>query len=131
MTRLPRIILGLTAVGFLGFGFAFTLRPDAMAALIEIALPSATARVDFAATYGGFELGFGAFLLFCARRPGWLEPGLLAATLALAGFAAIRLVGIVASGGNGRPAIYMALALEILGVLVNGWALLILRQSRT
>jgi hypothetical protein len=64
---LPRMILALTAVGFLGFGLAFTLRPDQMAALIEIALPSATARVDFAATYGGFELGVGAF---CCSAPG-------------------------------------------------------------
>jgi hypothetical protein len=127
---LPRMILALTAVGFLGFGLAFTLRPDQMAALIEIALPSATARVDFAATYGGFELGVGAFLLFCARRPGWQQPGLLAAALALAGFATIRLLGIAATGGDVRPAIYWALALETLGVLLNGWALLASRQSR-
>ena len=127
---LHRIILGLTGLGFLGFGLAFTLRPEAMVALIEITLPSATARVDFAATYGGFELGFGAFLLFCARRPGWQEPGLLAATLALAGFATIRLLGIAASGGQVNSAIYLALALETLGVLVNGWALLASRGSR-
>jgi hypothetical protein len=128
---LPRTMLALTAVGFLGFGLAFTFRPDQMAALIEIALPSATARVDFAATYGGFELGVGAFLLYCARRPGWLEPGLLAATLALSGFAMIRLLGIAASGGQVRSAIYGALALETLGVLVNGWALLNRRKSRS
>jgi uncharacterized membrane protein len=128
---LPRVMLALTAVGFLGFGLAFTFRPDQMAALIEIGLPSATARVDFAATYGGFELGFGAFLLLCARRPGWQEAGLLAATLALAGFATVRLLGIAASGGQVRPAIYGALALETLGVLLNGWALLNVRKSRS
>jgi len=128
---LPRMMLALTAVGFLGFGLAFTFRPDQMAALIEIGLPSATARVDFAATYGGFELGVGAFLLLCARRPGWQEPGLLAATLALAGFATVRLLGIMASGGRVRSAIYGALALETLGVLLNGWALLKVRKSRS
>ncbi len=126
----PRIVLGLSAVGFLGFGAAFAIRPEAMAALIEIGLPTATARADFAATYGGFELGFGAFLLLCARRPGWLEIGLYAAMLALAGFAAIRLSNLVAIEEPVRPVIYFGLALEIGGVLLNGWALQRVRRSR-
>jgi len=64
---LPRGILGLTAIAFLVFGIAFTFWPEAMAAVMEIRLSTATAHVDFAATYGGFELGFGAFLLLCLR----------------------------------------------------------------
>jgi hypothetical protein len=127
--RLPRIILALTAFGFLGFGLAFAIRPEPMAALIEIGLPSATARADFAATYGGFELGFGAFLLLCLRRLGWTEAGLWAATLALAGFATARVLSLMVNGASVRPVIYLGLALELTGVLLNGWALRSVRRE--
>jgi hypothetical protein len=127
--RLPRIILALTAIGFLGFGLAFAIRPEPMAALIEIGLPSATARADFAATYGGFELGFGAFLLLCLRRLGWTEAGLWAATLALAGFATARVLSLMVNGTSVRPVIYLGLALELTGVLLNGWALRSVRRE--
>jgi hypothetical protein len=101
-----------------------------MATLIEIGLPSATARVDFAATYGGFELGFGAFLLLCARRPGWIEIGLCSAMLALAGFATVRVLSLAAGGEPVRRVIYFGLVLEVGGVLLNGWALRRVRRSR-
>ena len=123
---LPRAILALTALAFLAFGAAFALQPGPMAGLIDIALPTATARADFMATYGGFELGFGAFLLLCLRRPSWLEAGLWAGALALAGFAAVRLLGVL-SGGPVRTPIWVALALEVTGALLNVWAL---RQVR-
>ncbi len=72
---LPRVILWLTALGFVGFGAAFTFWTTPMAALVDISLPTPTARIDFAATYGGFELGVGAFLIACARRHDWVEVG--------------------------------------------------------
>jgi len=127
---LPRSILGLTGAGFIGFGLAFTLRPEAMARVVEIGLPTATAKIDFAATYGGFELGFGTFLLLCLRRPAWLQPGLWAGALALAGFAAVRLVSLVVLGFPVRPAISVALALEVSGVVLNLWGLRVARRSR-
>ena len=68
----PVIVLWLMALGFLGFGLAFTLWPLPMAGVIEIPLPTPTARIDFAATYGGFEIGVAAFLIACARRADWL-----------------------------------------------------------
>ena len=94
--KLARMVLWFAAIGFLGFGIAFTLWPLPMARLIEIPLPTSTARIDFAATYGGFEIGFGVFLAACARRTEWLAPGLWATASALAGFAAIRLYGLIA-----------------------------------
>jgi hypothetical protein len=127
---LPRIILGLTAIAFIGFGAAFTLWPEPMAGMTDLGLPSATARVDFAATYGGFELGFGAFLLLCLRRPTWIEAGLWAGLLALGGFAAVRLLSLLVSGSPVRAVIFVALALELSGVLLNIWALGRLRSSR-
>jgi hypothetical protein len=126
---IPYIILGLTAAAFSGFGVAFTFWPDAMGQLTDIQLPTATARIDFAATYGGFELGFGAFLLLCLRRSAWLEAGLWAGALSLGGFATVRLLSLAASNVPVRPAIYMALALEVAGVLLNLWGLRTMRSA--
>jgi hypothetical protein len=125
----PRAALWLTALTFVGLGAASTFLPLAMASMVEIGLPSSTARVDFAATYGGFELGFGAFLLLCLKRS-WLEAGLWAGALALAGFATVRLVALLGSDAPVRPVIHLALALEVVGVVLNAWALRWLRGLR-
>ena len=119
----PTLILLLTAVGFIGFGGAYALLPRRMAALTQVEIPTASARTDFAATYGGFQLGFGCFLLTCARNPSWLAPGLLAGAAALAGFAGIRILGIVATRSRVIPAIWVALAIEISGLSLNLWGL--------
>ena len=126
---IPRAVLWLTALTFLGLGAASTFGPLAMASMVEIGLPNSTARVDFAATYGGFELGFGAFLLLCLRRS-WVEPGLWAGAIALTGFATVRLLTLLGSDAPVRPVIHLALALEIVGVILNAWALKGLRGVR-
>jgi hypothetical protein len=119
---LARAVLWLTALTFVGLGAASAFLPLFMAGMVEIGLPSSTARVDFAATYGGFELGFGGFLLICLRRS-WLEAGLWAGALALTGFATVRLLTLVGGQAPVRPVIYLALALEVIGVVLNAWAL--------
>jgi hypothetical protein len=118
-----RAILWLGALGFLGFGLAFTLWPLPMAGMIEIPLPTPTARIDFAATYGGFELGFAAFLIACARRDSWAAPGLWAMSAALAGFALVRIQSLFAAAGPATAPIYVALALELTGTAAGIWAL--------
>lgn len=127
---LPRAVLALTALAFLGFGAGFALWPVPLAAVVDIQLPSSTARVDFAASYGGFELGFGCFLLLCLRRPAWIEAGLWAGALALGGFAVVRLVSLIPSEMPVRTTIYIVLALEIIGVLLNALALKAVRGLR-
>jgi hypothetical protein len=119
--HLPRVVLWLSAVSFAGFGTAFTLFPVRMAALVEIELPTDTARTDLVATYGGFELGVAFFLWLCTRDDARVRLGLLASGCALTGFASARLFGILTSNAV-RPAIYAALTLEILGAVLSFWA---------
>jgi len=126
---MPRVVLILSGLAFLGFGVAFTLWPLPMARLVEVPLPTPTARIDFAATYGGFEIGFAVFLLACARRAEWLAPGLWAAAAALAGFATVRALGLAVAAGPPAQVIYVALALEIGGVALNVFALRRLRRA--
>ena len=119
----PTLILILVGVGFIGFGVAYALRPAPMAALTDLTLTSPTALADFVATYGGFQIGFGVFLLACARRASWLEPGLWAAVAALAGFASLRLLAILRHRGRVRSSIWFGLGLELVGLGLGLWGI--------
>jgi hypothetical protein len=118
-TSVSSLILLLAGAGFVGFGVAYVLRPDRMAALTDLSLPSPTARADFLATYGGFQIGFGLFLLACAMDAQWLEPGLWATVAALGGFATVRLMTLVAHRARVRSTIWVGLALEVSGVALG------------
>ena len=125
MRVLPTAVLLLTALGFVGFGTAYLLRPDGMARATELVLPTETARIDFTATYGGFQIGFGAFLLACVAEQSWLVPGLWASTLALVGFGVVRALGMARARAPLKGTLTFAMALEIAGVLLNGLGLAI------
>jgi hypothetical protein len=127
--KLARLVLVLGGVAFVVLGLASTLWPLPMARVVEIPLPTPTARIDYAATYGGFELGFGVFLLASARRRTWLAPGLWASASALAGFALVRALGLVAAAGPATSVIFVALALEIIGCVLSVLALRRLRLT--
>jgi hypothetical protein len=123
MVSIPRVILFLLGAAFLGFGTAFVVWPSRMARLVDIALPTRTALADFTATYGGFQLGFGVFLLVCAQRGAWLEPGLWAAAAALGGFGTIRVVSLLLTRGPVRQVVWIGLLLELGGVALSIWGL--------
>ena len=118
---LPRALLGLIALGFTGFGLAFILYPHQLAAPVGISLPSGTARADFMATYGGLELGVGAFLAYCAARPERVRLGLIAAGCTLSGFAVARVLGILIAASV-APLIHVYLAIEIAAAALAFWA---------
>jgi uncharacterized protein DUF4345 len=118
---LARASLWLLTLGFAGFGAAYVFWPTTMAALTDIALPSHAARIDFAATSGGLQLGFATFLTLCARRPAWVRAGLVASGCALLGLAIVRLGGIWWSRGA-QPSIYAGLAIEVGGAALAIWA---------
>ena len=58
---LPRLVLGAAAVLFAAFGLLFAVVPHQTARMVDIELPTNTATIDFIATYGGFQIGFGIF----------------------------------------------------------------------
>ena len=118
---LPRIVLGLAAVAFAGFGIAFAVQPLRLAATIDIVLPTNTAKTDFIATYGGFQIGFAMFLALCLRRADRLRLGLLASGLAVAGFAIARGLAI-AMLGNVDPLLYRVLVFESVCAIAAFWA---------
>lgn len=86
------------AVVFIVIGMGFLVVPVEWASLVEISLPTAMARTDFRATYGGFDLAMGVYLGLCALRTEWIRPGVVALGLAAAGFGGGRLLGILVEG---------------------------------
>ena len=102
MIALARIVLFGSAIVFVGIGVAFVAAPAGYASVVEIAAPTAVARTELRATFGGLELGFGLFLGLCAIRSGWMIPGLAALGLALGGFAGARLIGMLVEGTASR-----------------------------
>jgi hypothetical protein len=108
----PRIVLAIAAVLFMALGVLFAVAPHWTAATVDIGLPTNTATVDFMATYGGFQLGFGIFLFVCLQRAERTRLGLLASGCAVAGFGVTRAVGLLLLDGA-RPVLYGALAFEV------------------
>ena len=115
---LARVLLIGSAIIFVAVGAAFLFIPKTYAEVLEISLPTAMARTDVRATYGGLELGAGLFLVLCARRKEWIRPGLWALGLATGGFASGRLIGLMFERTL-SPLMLVFLAMEIVVTLLT------------
>jgi hypothetical protein len=113
---LAKIVLRVGALVFAAIGIGFLVNPIEWAAVVDIPLPTATARTDLRATYGGFDLAIGVFLGWCALRTDWIRPGLAAMGLA-AGFGGGRLLGILIEG-SATPLMLGFAAIEAVAALV-------------
>lgn len=94
---LAKAVLVLAGLGFLAFGIAIAWAPAQVLGGVGIS-GTAAGLVELRAFYGGLELGLGAFLLACARRPEWSRPGLWLVALVNGGIGLTRLAGIALSG---------------------------------
>ncbi|MDQ3948946.1 MAG: DUF4345 domain-containing protein [Gemmatimonadota bacterium] len=123
---LARALLVAGALVSGGFGLLYTVRPEWLAGVVDIALPTASARADFRAIYGGAELGMALFFALAARRPAWVRPGLAALALIVGGFGAARLgsLALDAAPARGAAAVLWAVgATELASALLCAWAL--------
>jgi hypothetical protein len=93
-----RIILVVVALSYLGFGFLFLFNPGETSSILSIQFMSPAGRTDFRATYGGLEIGVGAFFLLCAFRREFVRIGLFAAACVLMAMATARSVGMLLDG---------------------------------
>ena len=95
---LDRGYLWLSGLSFVVFGLAYLVAPVAMAALTELGVETATARIDIRGYYGGQLLGLGALVLLGAMRDRYRVPALLVIAASIGGTGVGRIVGIVAAG---------------------------------
>lgn len=122
-----RLILALAALAFLGFGATFLVSPVQMAALLDLALETPTARTEVRAMYGGLELGFGVFLLTRLGRRDQVLTGLSASLCVFAGLAAARAYGLVVDG-MWQPTMWLLGSVEAVAAALCWWAI---RRVRT
>ena len=120
--RAGRLALRVSCLGFFGFGLWAFVAPESMLAFVDLAQLPPAARVDVRAFYGGLELGFGAFLLFAARRDAWVRPANAAAFSIFLGCAVARAAAMIWDHTAGWP-LLMSDAGEAAGAVLNAWAL--------
>ena len=118
----PRIVLLISAAAFAVFGAWAFVSPASQVEMVEVGVPTATARADTRAQYGGFTLGMGVYLFVCFVRTGWTAAGLAASAVCLSGFVAARVVAVVADGPV-APTIYYLMLMEgsAAGLSFAGW----------
>ena len=119
---LNRLILGLSAVGLLGFGLLMLIAPADLLASIGIALQSPEALTEIRAFYGGLEIGLGLALLFCLIQPGMLRQGLALSALCYGTVALCRAGGMLVDGSGGSF-LTIALIFESALSLASVWAM--------
>ncbi len=103
MTARGRVrgVVALSGLAYVGVGGAFLLYPGFMAGFVDLSLPTATAKSDIRALFGGLEVGVGVALLIFASVPGWLGPGLVAQIASFAGLVTARLLSLSLDGVPG------------------------------
>jgi hypothetical protein len=90
---------------------------------VQISDPSVMGTIR---SFGGFYLGFAAFLLLASRREGGADQAVSAAVLAMAGLVAGRATGLVADGSPDRS-LFASAAVEL---VFAAWGLVILVRRR-
>ena len=98
--RFSKFCLWWGGLGFFLFGWAYLILPEFMVNLSGMQVPIGPAITDTRAMYGGYQIGFGAFTLFCATRPHLLTAGMLALILAYGGIVICRVIGLVFDPGS-------------------------------
>lgn len=110
--RSDLIALVLGGVGFLAFGLAMTVAPQASMAMIGWPIPDGVPTTELRAFYGGLELGLGALLLGAARNPSYRRAGLILGGVCFGLVGLTRAAGMLIDG-TGGGFLWGALATEL------------------
>ncbi len=92
---MARALVWLAAAIFVVAGLTYLLSPASLTQATGISA-DAGGLTDIRANYGGFQLGFGLFLAWCARSR--VSTGLLLTALVLGAVLLSRVVGLVTDG---------------------------------
>ncbi|NRA42769.1 MAG: DUF4345 family protein [Pseudomonadales bacterium] len=80
---------------FAGFGIAYVFFPTLLLEQSGMLTPSAAAQADVYAMYAGLQIGFGLWLLACAKHKDLQPAGLLSIVFIFGGIAAGRTLGVL------------------------------------
>ncbi|MCP4904559.1 MAG: DUF4345 domain-containing protein [bacterium] len=99
--KLAKIYLLAFAVFSLVFGLGYLFAPQMLAQPAGFGVLSAAATTDVRATYGGFQIGMGAFLIWSAQSQDRYYAALWLVALSIAAVFASRMIGVVLDGELG------------------------------
>jgi hypothetical protein len=117
-------ILSVTVVLAL-MGMAFLAAPGTYLGTLGVQV-SDPSVMNMIRSFGGFYLGFAAFIFLISRREGGDDFAVLAAVLAMAGFLVGRALGLASDGVPARSLFASAFAEIVFGI----WGVVILSRSR-
>ena len=121
MIKMAKFLIYATAVFFLLYGLAFIFSPSEMAILITDTSPaSASAMIDFRATYGGAQLAIGLLLILVVKVRNDIDLALTMVALLLLSMAIGRAIGIVIDG-EPNLIMYAYLAAELAVGALSLW----------
>ena len=95
-----KALLIFVAVSLWVFGLIYLFMPAYLAGEAGLSA-NASGLTDIRATYGGFQLGFGAFLFHCAFSQSRQRAGVLALALVLGAVGICRTIGVLLDGEFG------------------------------
>lgn len=121
--NIQRFVLGCFGIVFLGFGLAGVFTPEDIARQINFVVEVPAAKMEFMATYGGFFLGIGAFMLYCLKDN--IELGLISVMFTMGAIFITRMIGYAVYGSADELQITYAVA-ELFSVIV---ALAVLKKA--
>ena len=116
-----------TALVFIAFGFWGLLDPAGMVANLGLQIRDPSGATAIRAIYGGFLIGLGLFILYCAANDDRRRIGLVAILVIVSTILSTRIIGAVVDGGElGIQFSYGAI--EVFSIIVTASLLLIKRQ---
>lgn len=81
-----------------GFGIAYLLAPGPLTGPANFGSLAPAVATDVRATYGGFQIGMGAFLIWSSSSADRIRGGLLLTLLTMGLVLASRIIGVVLDG---------------------------------
>jgi len=118
---LGKVILWVSAIGFIGYGLACLVSPALPTNYAGLVMTTGDAYAEVGAMYGGLQTGFGLFCLLGALRKDLFRPALMSLVLLVGGLALARLystlTGVEAVGGYTHGAMVYEFATAILSVI--------------
>ena len=124
-----RITLAVASLMFAVLGVVFLAWPESTAVKLGIKPLSPSGLTEIRATYGGLEIGLAGFFLYCAIFTPATALGIGALMAVFGGFAAGRIAGMLA-GGAADALQLKILGVEIVGTILAGILLYLLRSPR-
>lgn len=124
--QLSKTVLLIAGFIYAVLGFSFLFSPIRMGETILLSVSSAAAATELRAIYGGLELGFGVFLLYCGSHAGTLLSGLVAMTMVTGGILLGRVTGIFLDGSPAKVTL-VSMIVELFGTVAG---ILVLMDER-